>query len=129
MDSNWLNNLSGHLSQYAFYYIILLISLIFIKRELTLWYFRINKIVSLLEGIDSKLDKLNGSELKVSDNTSVIAENKAIDINYETNCTEEHYTESITKASVTEQIKETLTKKYYISDLFSSRKKSERDEG
>ncbi|MCL2773106.1 MAG: hypothetical protein FWD71_07125 [Oscillospiraceae bacterium] len=38
---------------------ILVIAVIYILREFWTWYFKINKIVSLLEDISRKLDKLD----------------------------------------------------------------------
>lgn len=117
--------------------IIILVFLLI--REVTLWYFRINKIVSLLESIDSKLDRAmqnNASDDVVVPNAKIVnAEHVSdldkgeLDIGLDCNNIKAQ-SDTLYKyetKSFSEKIEDILMKEYYISDLFSSRKKRDKE--
>ncbi len=122
------------------------IILFFVVREIILWYYKINRIVTLLESIDSKLstsvqpqtynnqsanpvssnnmqlDNTNpfqnqnvGDEKMYLDNANTGTESKT------NNAGSNSQAYSEVKKDYKGKIKEILTKKYHVSDLFKHR--------
>lgn len=67
-------------------FLLVTIVIFFIARELVCWYWKINRIVELLESIDRKLSKNNGLSKNVKSKTSLVngsLEKESIDFSEE----------------------------------------------
>lgn len=117
-------------------FIIIGFGIFLILREITLWYFNINRIVSLLDSIDSKLDKviLNNNAAKSfdQDNEMVHEEHQSSTTAEQLKSNLDYVNDFEEKSKVNhqydtkpflERVKRVFTKKYYISDFFSSLKR------
>jgi predicted PurR-regulated permease PerM len=94
----------------SFIILLIVIVIFFAIREVITWYYKIDRIVELLESIDEKLER----SLQPPSSSSL---NSNIDNDIESS-------EKL-EASFTTRVKDTLTKEYHVKDLFSGKKDSD----
>jgi hypothetical protein len=105
---------------YPFWAILIILGPILyflLLREFTLWYFKINRIVSLLESIDSKL----------GDTPPAIIEKDSIfspEFREELAVAKE---KSENKPPLSKRLGDALKKEYYVSDFLSTKKKDKEE--
>jgi predicted PurR-regulated permease PerM len=94
----------------SFIVLLIVIVIFFAIREVITWYYKIDRIVELLESIDEKLDRSlqspSRSSLHSNTNNDIESSEKL-------------------EASFTTRVKDTLTKEYHVKDLFSGKKDSD----
>lgn len=91
--------------------VFILLVLFFAIREIVTWYYKINRIVELLESIDNKLSI---QQFPVKNDVEVNTINLVNE--------NEEKSDGARKPQDT-GIKKVLTKKYYIRDIFSAKKR------
>jgi predicted PurR-regulated permease PerM len=94
----------------SFIILLMVIVIFFAIREVITWYYKIDRIVELLESIDEKLER----SLQPPSSINLIS-NTHNDI---------ESSEEL-EASFTTRVKDTLTKEYHVKDLFSGKKDSD----
>lgn len=142
MDIDWFKYIKENIVGIIFAFLSMSCLIFLVARELTLWYFKINRMESLLESIDSKLGEIISNktdekptivgaitkdiEPEVCSTTDGLNHGVGDDKLQDTPNIETYSMDVLKKdgpGPFLEKLTNVLTKEYYILDLFSSNKK------